>query len=181
MKLEGLRVLDLSLFLPGPQLSLMMADQGAEIIKVEPPGEGEPNRHIGPRIGENSVFFRNTHRGKKSVCINLKSPAGREALLKLCETVDVFIEAFRPGVVDRLGIGYEAVAARNPAIVYCSISAFGQTGPYRNIPAHDLATEAIAGVVSLNIGNDGEPTMPHVPVADMAASMLALSGVMMAL
>jgi crotonobetainyl-CoA:carnitine CoA-transferase CaiB-like acyl-CoA transferase len=150
MKLEGLRVLDLSLFLPGPQLSLMMADQGAEVIKVEPPGEGEPNRHIGPRIGENSVFFRNTHRGKKSVCINLKSPAGREALLKLCETVDVFIEAFRPGVVDRLGIGYEAVAA-------------------------------IAGVVSLNIGNDGEPTMPHVPVADMAASMLALSGVMMAL
>lgn len=84
-------------------------------------------------------------------------------------------------MVDRLGIGYEAVAARNPAIVYCSISAFGQTGPYRNIPAHDLATEAIAGVVSLNIGNDGEPTMPHVPVADMAASMLALSGVMMAL
>ena len=181
MKLEGLRVLDLSLFLPGPQLSLMMADQGAEVIKVEPPGEGEPNRHIGPRIGANSVFFRNTHRGKKSVCINLKSSAGREALLKLCETVDVFIEAFRPGVVDRLGIGYEAVAARNPAIVYCSISAFGQTGPYRNIPAHDLATEAIAGVVSLNMGNDGEPTMPHVPVADMAASMLALSGVMMAL
>jgi len=181
MKLEGVRVLDLSLFLPGPQLSLMMADQGAEVIKVEPPGEGEPNRHIGPRIGENSVFFRNTHRGKKSISLNLKSPAGREALLKLCETVDVFIEAFRPGVVDRLGIGYEAVAARNPKIVYCSISAFGQTGPYRNIPAHDLATEAIAGVVSLNIGNDGEPTMPHVPVADIAASMLGLSGVMMAL
>lgn len=181
MKLEGLRVIDLSLFLPGPQLSLMMADHGAEVIKVEPPGEGEPNRHIGPRIGEHSVFFRNTHRGKRSVCINLKHPAGREALLKLCESADVLIEAFRPGVVDRLGVGYAAVAARNPRIVYCSIAAFGQSGPYRNLPAHDLATEALAGVVSLNIGNDGEPTMPHVPVADMAASMLALSGVLMAL
>ena len=181
MKLEGLRVIDLSLFLPGPQLSMMMADHGAEVIKIEPPGEGEPNRHIGPRIGEHSVFFRNTHRGKKSVCLNLKHPAGREALLKLCETADVLIEAFRPGVVDRLGVGYSAVAARNPRIVYCSIAAFGQSGPYRNLPAHDLATEALAGVVSLNIGNDGEPTMPHVPVADMAASMLALSGVMMAL
>jgi len=181
VKLEGLRVIDLSLFLPGPQLSLMMADHGAEVIKVEPPGEGEPNRHIGPRIGEHSVFFRNTHRGKRSVCINLKHPAGREALLKLCESADVLIEAFRPGVVDRLGVGYAAVAARNPRIVYCSIAAFGQSGPYRNLPAHDLATEALAGVVSLNIGNDGEPTMPHVPVADMAASMLALSGVLMAL
>ncbi|MFO1455649.1 MAG: CaiB/BaiF CoA-transferase family protein [Steroidobacteraceae bacterium] len=181
MKLQGLRVVDLSMFLPGPHVTLMMADHGAEVIKVEPPGEGEPNRHIGAAEGGFSVFFRNTHRGKQSLCLNLKSPAGREALLKLCETADVFVEAFRPGVVDRLGVGYKDVAARNPRIVYCSIAAFGQTGPYRNLPAHDLATEALAGVVSLNLGNDGEPTMPHMPVADMAASMLAFGGIMMAL
>jgi len=181
MKLQGIRVVDLSMFLPGPHLTLMMADHGAEVIKVEPPGEGEPNRHIGAQEDGFSVFFRNTHRGKQSLCLNLKAAAGREALLKLCETADVFIEAFRPGVVDRLGVGYRDVAARNPRIVYCSIAAFGQNGPYRDIPAHDLATEALAGVVSLNLGNDGEPTMPHVPVADMAASVLAFGGVMMAL
>jgi crotonobetainyl-CoA:carnitine CoA-transferase CaiB-like acyl-CoA transferase len=181
MKLEGLRVVDLSLFLPGPHVTLMMADHGADVIKVEPPGEGEPNRHIGPKIGGHSVFFRNTHRGKRSVCINLKHPEGREALLRLCESADVLVEAFRPGVVDRLGVGYAAVSARNPRIVYCSIAAFGQSGPYRDLPAHDLATEALAGVVSLNIGNDGEPTMPHMPTADMSASMLAFGGIMMAL
>ena len=181
MKLEGLRVVDLSLFLPGPHASQLMADHGAEVIKIEPPGEGEPNRHIGPAIGGHTVFFRNTHRGKQSVRLDLKTAEGREALLKLAGTADVFIEAFRPGVVDRLGVGYAAVSARNPRIVYCSISAFGQTGPYRDIPAHDLATEALAGLVSLNIGQDGEPTMPHVPVADMAASLLAFGGIMMAL
>jgi crotonobetainyl-CoA:carnitine CoA-transferase CaiB-like acyl-CoA transferase len=181
MKLEGLRVVDLSLFLPGPHLTMMMADHGAEVIKVEPPGEGEPNRHIGPQQDGTSVYFRNTHRGKKSLCLNLKSPEAREALLRLSETADVFVEAFRPGVVDRLGVGYAAVAARNPRVVYCSIAAFGQDGPYRDVPAHDLATEALAGVVSLNLGSDGEPTMPHVPAADMAASMLAFGGILMAL
>jgi crotonobetainyl-CoA:carnitine CoA-transferase CaiB-like acyl-CoA transferase len=181
MKLEGLRVIDLSLFLPGPQLTLMMADHGADVIKVEPPGEGEPNRELGPKQGGFSVFFRNTHRGKRSLCLNLKAPEGREALLRLAETADVLVEAFRPGVVDRLGIGQAVVRARNPRLVYCSIAAFGQTGPYRDLPAHDLVTEALAGVVSLNVGNDHEPTMPHVPAADMAASMLALSGILMAL
>ncbi|MFO1427812.1 MAG: CoA transferase [Steroidobacteraceae bacterium] len=181
MKLEGLRVIDLSLFLPGPYVTQMMADQGAEVIKIEPPGEGEPNRHIGELQDGISVFFRNTHRGKKSVTLNLKDRQAREALLRLCEQADVFVEAFRPGVVDRLGVGYRDVAARNPRIVYCSIAAFGQNGPYRDLPAHDLATEAMAGVVSLNLGNDGQPTMPHMPTADMSASMLALAGIMMAL
>ena len=181
MKLEGLRVIDLSLFLPGPYLTQVMADHGAEVIKVEPPGEGEPNRHIGAAEDGVSVFFRNTHRGKRSVTVNLKDAAQREALLTLAATADVFVEAFRPGVVDRLGVGYAQVAARNPRIVYCSIAAFGQDGPYRDMPAHDLATEAMAGVVSLNLGEDGQPTIPHVPAADMAASMFALSGILMAL
>ncbi|MEZ5514248.1 MAG: CoA transferase [Steroidobacteraceae bacterium] len=185
MKLTGIRVLDLSLFLPGPHLTMMMADHGAEVIKLEPPGEGEPNRHIGPREGQGadeiSVYFRNTHRGKKSISLNLKDPVAREALLRVADTADVFVEAFRPGVVDRLGVGYEAVSKRNPRIVYCSIAAFGQTGPYRDVPAHDIGTEAIAGVVSLNLGDDNQPTMPHVPAADMAASLMALNGILMAL
>jgi crotonobetainyl-CoA:carnitine CoA-transferase CaiB-like acyl-CoA transferase len=181
MKLDGVRVIDLSLFLPGPHLTMMMADHGAEVIKLEPPGEGEPNRHIGAREGGTSVYFRNTHRGKKSLSLNLKDPAARAALLKLADTADVFVEAFRPGVVDRLGVGYDDVAARNPRIVYCSIAAFGQSGPYRDMPAHDIGTEAIAGVVSLNLGDDHQPTMPHVPAADMAASLMALGAISMAL
>lgn len=181
MKLEGLRVLDLSLFLPGPYLSMMMADHGATVVKLEPPGEGDPGRHIGLTQDGHTVFFRNTNRGKQSISLDLKHPLGREALGRIAETVDVFIEAFRPGVAARLGCDWETLSARNPRLVYCSISAWGQDGPYRDVPAHDLACEAMAGVVSVNLGNDGEPVLPHVPVADLGASAMALSGILMAL
>lgn len=181
MKLDGVKVLDLSLFLPGPMLTLMMADHGAEVIKIEPRGEGEPTREIGYRKNGESVWFRNTHRGKKSLQLDLKSAAGREIFLRLAKDADVIIEAFRPGVVDRLGVGYDAVRAVNPKVVYCSISAFGQTGPYVKRPAHDLAVQALSGVIALNEGQDGRPAMPHMPVADALASLTALSGVLMAL
>ena len=181
MKLEGVRVLDLSLFLPGPHLSQVMADHGAEVIKVEPPGDGDPGRRIGLGERGQSVFFRNLNRGKRSVTLNLKAPAAREALMRIAERADVFIEAFRPGVSTRLGFDYEAVRERNPRIIYCSISAFGQSGPYRDMPAHDLACEALAGIVSVNLGNDGEPAMPAVPVADFAAASMGLAGILMAL
>ena len=125
MKLEGLRVLDLSLFLPGPLLTQMMADHGAEVIKLEPIGAGEPNREIGPKRDGMTVYFANTHRNKKSIQLNLKTKEGRKAALELAATCDVMIEAFRPGVVTRLGVGYEAVRAVNPGIVYCSMSAWG--------------------------------------------------------
>jgi len=181
MKLEGVRVLDLALFLPGPHLSQIMADHGAEVIKLEPPGHGDPGRHIGLGEHGHSVFFRNLNRGKKSVSLNLKTAAGSEALLRVAESADVFIEAFRPGVAARLGFDYEAVRARNPRVVYCSLTAFGQNGPYRDVPAHDLACEAYAGTVSVNLGRDGQPAMPHVPVADFAAASLGLAAVLMAL
>ena len=180
MKLQGLRVLDLSLFLPGPHLTLMMADHGAEVIKLEPPG-GEPVRTVGLKQNGSSVWFRNTHRGKQSICINLKPAAGREALLKLASRCDVVVEAFRPGVAERLGIDYASIRARNPGIVYCSISAFGQDGPLRDRPAHDLAVEALSGLVACNLDGQGRPVNPHVPAADMAASLMALSGILMAL
>lgn len=181
MKLEGIRVIDLSVFLPGPYLTLAMADHGAEVIKVEAPGEGDPGRHIGLSDGSCTVFFRNLNRGKKSIVVDLKDADQRERLLKLCESADVFVESFRPGVVDRLGVGYEAVRARNPGIVYCSISAFGQVGPYSGRPAHDLALEAESGLLTASLGGDGKPAMPAIPVADVLAGAQGLSAVLMAL
>jgi crotonobetainyl-CoA:carnitine CoA-transferase CaiB-like acyl-CoA transferase len=181
MKLEGLRVLDLSLFLPGPLLTQMMADHGAEVIKLEPIGAGEPNREIGPKRDGMTVYFANTHRNKKSIQLNLKTEEGRKAALELAATCDVMIEAFRPGVVTRLGVGYEAVRAVNPGIVYCSMSAWGQDGPYAQKPAHDLACEAIAGILSINQGSDKKPAIPGIAGADMLSSMMTLSALLMAL
>jgi crotonobetainyl-CoA:carnitine CoA-transferase CaiB-like acyl-CoA transferase len=181
MKLEGIRVIDLSLFLPGPLATQFMADHGAEVIKIESLHEGEPNREIGAKRNGVSVYFANTHRGKKSLALNLKDPEGVEVLMRLAERSDVLVEAFRPGVVDRLGIGYAQVSKRAPNIVYASIAAFGQSGPYRDLAAHDLATEAMTGVLSLNRGGDGKPAIPALANADMLASMMTLSGILMAL
>ncbi len=181
MKLEGLKVLDLSMFLPGPLLTQMLGDHGADVIKLEPLGEGEPNRVIGAARDGVTVFFANTHRGKRSLTLNLKTAEGHAAFLKLVAEMDVMIEAFRPGVAKRLGIDYDSVKAVNPAIVYASISAFGQTGPYVDRPAHDAATEAYAGILSVNLGQDDKPWLPAIANADMLSSMITLSGVMMAL
>lgn len=178
--LAGITVVDLSLFLPGPMMTMMMADQGAEVIKVEPPA-GDPARDQAPFEAGQSVWFRNLNRGKRSVALDLKTEVGKEALWALIDRADVLVEGFRPGVVDRLGIGYRAVAARNPAIVYCSISAFGQTGALAHHPAHDMAVQALAGFLSVNDGPDGMPVVPGAPSADMAAGLTALSAVAMAL
>lgn len=184
MKLEGLKVLDLSAFLPGPHMTMMMADHGADVIMVEPAnGVGEPVREIGERTRDGiSVWFRNIARGKRSLKLNLKDPAGVELLLTLAETADVFVEAFRPGVVKRLGVGYEAVSHRNSRIIYCSISAFGQTGRHAQKPAHDLVVQAMTGLMDLGRGlSDGQPALPAVPFADASASLMALSAILMAL
>jgi crotonobetainyl-CoA:carnitine CoA-transferase CaiB-like acyl-CoA transferase len=181
MKLKGLKVIDLSWFLPGPFLTMALADHGAEVIKLEPPGEGDPGRHIAPLDARTSAFFRNLNRGKKSVVIDLKDAAGRETLLRLCDDADVLVESFRPGVAARLGLAYDVVSARNPGIVYCSITAFGQHGAYGQRPAHDLALEALTGVLGLTLGDDGRPAVPGVPIADVVSGLQGLSGVLMAL
>ena len=181
MKLEGIRVVDLSLFLPGPTLSLMMADQGADVIKVESIDEGEPNRHIGPQRDGVSVYFAATHRGKRSVALNLKHADGQRAFARLVSTADVVVEAFRPGVAKRLGVDYDSVRAHRPDIVYVSLSAFGQSGPLAARPAHDLAVEAMCGLLSINVDRDGRPVLPAMPAGDMLAAALGLSGVLMAL
>lgn len=183
MKLEGLKVLDLSAFLPGPHMTMMMADHGADVIMVEPAnGTGEPTRVIGETTADGvSVWFRNIARGKRSLKLNLKDPEGLDLFLRLAETADVVVEAFRPGVVTRLGVDYEAVSARNPSVVYCSISAFGQDSSLAKKPAHDTAVQALAGLTDLARGSDDKPTMPNIPFADASASLMALSAILMAL
>lgn len=183
MKLEGVKVLDLSAFLPGPHMTMMMADHGADVVMIEPAnGTGEPTRIIGETAPDGtSVWFRNIARGKRSLKLNLKDPAGLDLFLRLSETADVVVEAFRPGVVKRLGVDYEAVAARNPSVVYCSISAFGQDSSLAKKPAHDTAVQALAGLTDLARGSDDKPTMPNIPFADASASLMALSAILMAL
>lgn len=179
-KLSGIRVLDLTQFLPGPMMTMMMADQGAEVLKIEPPA-GDPARAMPPVEGAHSVWFRNLNRGKKSLALDLKSEAGKARLWDEIARADVFVEGFRPGVMARLGFGYETVSARNPRIVYCSISAFGQSGALAHHPAHDMAVQALAGFLSVNNAPGGDPVVPGVPAADAAAGLTALSGVLMAL
>ncbi len=179
-KLTGIKVVDLSVFLPGPMLTLMMADQGAEIFKIEA-AAGDPAREQAPFEAGQSVWFRNLNRGKKSLVLDLKSEAGKARLWEMIDDADVFIESFRPGVMKRLGFDYARVSARNPRIVYCSISAFGQEGPLSHHPAHDMAVQAMAGFLSVNDGPDGAPVVPGVAASDMAAGLTALSAVLMAL
>jgi crotonobetainyl-CoA:carnitine CoA-transferase CaiB-like acyl-CoA transferase len=184
MKLTGLKVLDLSAFLPGPHMTMMMADHGADVVMVEPAnGVGEPTRAIGWKTADGvSVWFRNIARGKKSLKINLKNPEARAMFLTLAREADVIVEAFRPGVVARLGVDYDAIAAINPRVVYCSISGFGQEGPLAQKPGHDLTMEAMAGLVDLNRGLvDDKPASPAIPAADMAGSLMAFAAIMMAL
>ena len=181
MKLQGLRIVDLSQFLPGPLIAMMMADHGANVIKIENPNAPEPSRRIGPSVDGASVYFRNTQRGKRSVALDLKKPAAREILFRLCERADVVLESFRPGVADRLGIGANALRDRAPRLVYCSISAFGQHGSWCERPAHDLSVQALAGHLSLGLGSDGAPINPGTPSADVTSAMTALSAILMAL
>jgi crotonobetainyl-CoA:carnitine CoA-transferase CaiB-like acyl-CoA transferase len=180
VKLEGIRVLDLSSFLPGPYLTLAMADHGSEVIKVEAPG-GDHGRQIGITQEGATVFFRNVNRGKKSVVLNLKDEADRKTFLRLAQGADVIVESSRPGVAARLGIDYATLSALNPRIIYCSISAFGQDGPLAGRPAHDLAIEAMTGVLSTNLGRDGQTALPAIPASDYLAGLQGLAGVLMAL
>ena len=181
MKLDGVRVLDLTQFLPGPTATQMMADHGADVIKIESVGQGEPTRGIGQRRGDRTVYFDCTQRGKRSITLNLKDPRAQDAFLRLAASADVVVESFRPGVAQRLGVGYHQVAAAQPGIIYASISAFGQSGPLEQDPAHDLAVEAYSGLLSCNVADDGTPVIPAMPAADMLVAAMTVAGVAMAL
>jgi crotonobetainyl-CoA:carnitine CoA-transferase CaiB-like acyl-CoA transferase len=182
LALEDVTVVDLSHALAGPLASTYLADFGATVLKVEPPGRGDIARGWGPPfLGEDSAYFVNLNRNKKSVEIDLKHPEGVELLLRLAERADVLLENFTVGTAERLGIGWAAVRARNPRIVYCSVSGFGQDGPYRDRAAMDLIVQAESGMISIT----GEPgrngVRVGVSIADMQAGLNATVGILMAL
>lgn len=180
--LHGVKVLDLTRLLPGAFCTLMLADMGAEVIKIEHPEGGDYNRQWEPRNIEESGSFLLLNRNKKSLTLNLKSKEGKEALRRLVETADVLIEGFRPGVMDRLGFGYEAVRQINPRLIYCSLSGYGQDGPLRLAPGHDLNYLGIAGALQL-FGKAGEgPMVPGLSIADVGGgSLMASNGILAAL
>ena len=170
--LRGIRVLDLSRLLPGPYLTMVLADMGADVVKIEDPKLGDYLRSFPPGKGGMSGRFLAINRGKRSVALDLKAAPARDAFLKMIEQADVVVESFRPGVMDKLGIGYAALAAKNPKIIVCSISGFGQTGPYVERAGHDLNYIALAGVLAMTGPAGGAPQMPGVQIADLAGGAL---------
>lgn len=166
--LEGVLVLDFSTLLPGPCASLLLADAGARVVKIEKPGHGDEMRTYTPKIGEDSINFSMLNRGKQSLAIDLKDPESVTRLRPLIERADVLIEQFRPGVMERLGLGYETVRRINPQLVYCSITGWGQTGPKAKTAGHDLNYMAETGLLGLTAGNSGEPVLPPILAADIA-------------
>jgi len=170
--LRGIKVLDLSRLLPGPFLTMVLADMGADVVKVEDPRVGDYLRAIPPGKGGLSGRFLAVNRGKRSLALDLKAPAGRDAFLKMVAHADVVVESFRPGVMDKLGVGYAALRAVNPKIVLCSISGYGQTGPYVERAGHDLNYIALAGVLAMSGPAGGAPQMPGVQIADLAGGAL---------
>ncbi len=181
--LEGLLIIDLTRLLPGPLCTMMLGDYGAEVIKVEDVEAGDPTRFVGRSIHGSGAFFFQINRNKKSLALNLKQEEGREALVKLAARADILVEGFRPGVMDRLGLGYRELSAVNERLIYASISGYGQEGPYRERAGHDLNYTALAGLLDLSADQEGAaPVMPAVQVADIAGgSLMALSGIMIAL
>lgn len=193
--LEGTTVLDLTTFVTGGFCSMMLANQGAEVIKVERPGVGDDNRYSGPPFvtpaehdepGETpaegeSPYFWTINYGKRSVELDLKTESGREALYDLASQADVFIENFRPGTAERLDVDYGTISERNPRIVYCSISAFGETGPWSRRPGYDLLIQGTSGIMSVTGPEDGDPVKVGLPQTDLITAMWAAFGTVSAL
>lgn len=180
--LEGIRVVDFSHALAGPYCTMLLADYGAVVYKVESPAAGDMGRGWGPPFtGADSSFFMGLNRGKRGISIDLKKPEGVALCLRLIEKMDVLIENFRPGTMDRLGLGYAAVHARNPRLVYCSISGYGQNGPSRDEAAMDLIVQASSGLLSITGTEDGEQVRAGYSVADITAGMFSIIGILLAL
>ncbi|HEY8491675.1 MAG TPA: CaiB/BaiF CoA-transferase family protein [Dehalococcoidia bacterium] len=179
--LDGVRVLDFTWALAGPFCTMILADLGAEVIKVEHPGLSERERGFGPHVQDVSTFFFSTARGKKSVTIDLKTKEGRELVRGLARRADVLVENFTPGTMDRLGIGYQALARENPRLIYCGISGFGRTGPYRDRGGVDIIVQAMGGMMSITGEPDGPPMRVGASIGDTTAGLFAAIGVLAAL
>lgn len=180
--LKGIRVLDLTRVISGPYCAMMLGDLGAEVIKVEQPGSGDPSRKLGPpfKDGE-SGYFISINRNKKSLTLNLKTKEGLEVFRELVKVSDVILENYRAGVADKLEIGYEDMKKVNPRVIYCSITAFGSEGPYKDIPGYDLTMQAISGEISITGEPDGMPAKMGVPMGDLGGSFFGASGILASL
>jgi crotonobetainyl-CoA:carnitine CoA-transferase CaiB-like acyl-CoA transferase len=165
--LKGLKMLDLSRLLPGPYCSLLLADLGMEVLKIEDPEQGDYMRVMGPARKENSAYFLALNRNKKSMILNLKAKEGREIFYKLINTYDILLESFRPGVMDRLGIGYKELRRKNPRVIFCSLSGYGQDGPYKERSGHDINYIGLAGILELTGSTGGDPIIPGTQIADI--------------
>jgi crotonobetainyl-CoA:carnitine CoA-transferase CaiB-like acyl-CoA transferase len=176
--LEGIRVVEMASYVTGPFAGVLLADLGADVIKVEEPGKGDPFRGWGDKLY--AANFRSLNRNKKSLTLDIRKDDGKELLLKLLDKADVFIENFRPGTMDKRGLGYEQVQKRNPRIVYCSISGFGPTGPYRDLPGYDTVGQAMSGLLSL-LTDPGEPKGMGISFSDHLTGMYACYGILGAL
>ena len=187
LPLDGLRVLDLTRLLPGGFCSLLLADFGADVIKVEDTGLGDyvrwaPPYYEGVEPSARGSLFLSLNRGKRSIRVDLKTQAGKEVLLRLVRDADVLLESFRPGVLDRLGVGYERLRQRNPGLVYCAITGYGQTGPNRDRPGHDINYLGLNGILGLSGEADGPPVSAGAQIADLGGgALMAVAGIMFAL
>lgn len=182
MALDDIVVVDLSRVLAGPYCTMLLGDYGAEVIKVEQPGSGDGSRKWGPPwIDGESAYFMSVNRNKKSVTLDLKSAVGQQVLKELVSQADVLIENFKPGTTERMGIDYATLAAENPGLVYCSITGYGQTGPYRDRPGYDFMIQAQGGIMSINGPADGEPYKVGVAIVDITAGLFACTAILAAL
>jgi alpha-methylacyl-CoA racemase len=180
--LLGIRVLDLTRLLPGPVATMHLADMGAEVIKIEDPGAGDYARTLGHVRHEVSQFFVAVNRGKRFMRMDLKNAAQREEFLAMSESADVVVESFRPGVMDKLGIGWEVMRQRNPRLVMCAITGYGQSGPYAQLAGHDINYIGYAGMLEQNAGPDGVPALPNLQVGDLlGGAQAAVQGILAAL
>ncbi len=179
--LEGIRVLDLTWVLAGPFASMILCDLGAEVMKIERPPIGDVARATGPIVNGESCYFFSINRGKRSICLDLKSPRGREVFLRLVGAADVVMENFTPGTMKRLGVGADVLMARNPRLVYAATSGFGQTGPERLRPALDIVVQGMGGIMSITGEPDGPPVRPGLSLGDIAAGLYTAVGVLAAL
>jgi len=180
--LSDVVVIDLSRVLAGPYCTMMLGDLGATVIKVEHPGKGDDTRHFGPPyIAGESAYYLGLNRNKLSILLDFSTPEGKERLLKLVSTATVLVENFRPGSLERQGLGYEALHAINPGLIYCSISGYGQTGPYASRPGYDFVAQAESGLMSVTGEIDGDPQRVGSPVGDVSAGMFACMSILAAL
>jgi len=180
--LDGVRVLDLTRVLSGPYCTMQLGDLGAEVIKVERPEDGDDTRAFAPPFqGDQAAYFLSVNRNKKSMTLDMKSERGKEVLWRLIEVADVLVENFRPGAMDRLGLGFGAVSARRPSMVYCSFSGFGDTGIYKDRPGYDVIVQGEAGVMDITGPRDGAPHKVGVAVADLVSGLNAAQGILAAL